>query len=85
MKPGDPAEAGEDKTLRTGKGKGRKVFPPENPPLATVNTHLSRRHERPEYPGPGVPIVPRKAGLGHGKPWTKGDGGPAGRGIRESS
>jgi hypothetical protein len=71
MKPGNRVE---DKTLRTGMGKGRKSLSAENPPLATVNTDLSRRHNRPEYPGPGVPI----ASLGDGKPWTKGDDDDAG-------
>lgn len=74
MKPGDRVE---DKTLRTGKGKGREGLWTENPPLATVNTHLARRDDRPEGPGPGVPM----ASLGDGKPWTRGDGGS----VRESS
>ena len=66
MKPGNSVE---DKTLRTGKGKVRESLWAENPPLATVNTHLSRRHDWPENPGPGVPI----ASLGDGRPWTRGD------------
>jgi len=49
----------------------------ENPPFMTVNTHLIERFLIYRLSSLGGPI----SSLGHGKPWTRGDGDT----VRESN
>ena len=66
MKPGNRVEG---KTLLTGKEeRGTKGRITENPPLATVNTHLALMGRF--RTGPGAPVASSECG----KAWTKDDG-----------
>ena len=66
MKPGNRVE---DKTLLTGKEeRGTKGQITENPPLATVNTHLTLKDRF--RTGLGTPVALPE----WGKAWTRDDG-----------